>query len=605
MSRPLAIFSTSFKRDLALELDFLFWKHAGCVTYWKKPVCGGRQGHAMDKEAHFLPTTSTRDGVRDRPLATPPFAFLRRPLVGLAFFFTLGTGCGLTFYLQDYLVLGAALAFFLLAVGHLHIAGMRAPNSVRNVPLPLYSCLFFVGWAAVLAHPLDSPRAGARLRELDGLRVDTAGVVAGDPVRAFLKHKGGRVGTFPFVTEQWRSDGATQAGRQQFTILWQAPSGLPAPTYGEYWTLSGTASVFPKKGIRKKRLYLSVDPSGARRLSQNHGRRLAAWCYAARRKAAHTLTIGIRDCPRQTGVMQSLLLGYRERLTDSQEEMFASTGTLHIFAISGTHVVIICTIIAFALRTLGISRQNWGLFLAPILCAYTLATGAAPSAVRACIMTSLYFMAPWLGRKSDISSTLALSVLIILAWSPGQLFEAGFLCSFVVVIGLVAFCPLLESPFRRLSAADSLQIQPEAPGMAVLRSVAQRVVALAALNVAAWISSAPLTAYFFQRFAPIGLLSNFIVIPLAFLSVIAGSLSIVLGPCSEIAAEVFNHANLALTAALISTAQFFAKCSWGTMRIAQPPLWIVVCCYLALVFLAAVGSFYHRSRCCQFVITER
>jgi competence protein ComEC len=241
--------------------------------------------------------------------------------------------------------------------------------------------------------------------------------------------------------------------------------------------------------------------------------------------------------------------------------------------------VIVCGLLVFVLRALRISRILWVFFLAPLLAAYTVATGCEPSATRACIMAVAYFTAPCLGRRTDVLSALALAALIILAWSPAQVCAAGFLCSFVVVGGLVVLCPLLERPLRPLWSPDPLRAQPERWAARLLRAGGRGTAGLLALNAAAWLSSAPLTAYFFGRFTPVALLSNFVVIPLAFAAVLAGCLAVVLGACLAPAADLFNHANLLLARVLMAAAERLLRLPGGSIAVGPPPAWAVLGCY--------------------------
>jgi hypothetical protein len=64
-------------------------------------------------------------------------------------------------------------------------------------------------------------------------------------------------------------------------------------------------------------------PHDRRLLSSGDGGWFARRCYDARRAAADYLAIGIRDHPIEVGILQSLILGYRERLTDEMATLFA------------------------------------------------------------------------------------------------------------------------------------------------------------------------------------------------------------------------------------------------------------------------------------------
>ena len=77
-------------------------------------------------------------------------------------------------------------------------------------------------------------------------------------------------------------------------------------------------------------------------------------------------------------------------LPETEYTLFAATGTLHIFAISGLHVGVMAVLFAMVLKLAGLSRAHWILPLAPALVVYTLMTGMRVSALRACLMAICY-----------------------------------------------------------------------------------------------------------------------------------------------------------------------------------------------------------------------
>ena len=80
--------------------------------------------------------------------------------------------------------------------------------------------------------------------------------------------------------------------------------------------------------------------------------------------------------------------------------------------------------------------------------------------------------------------------------------------------------------------------------------------------------------------------ANLVVIPLVFLVVPAGCLSLLLGSCVWVLAEIFNHANLALVWVLSRTMQAVRAIPGGSVDIAQPCIWPVLAWYFVLGSLA-------------------
>ena len=223
--------------------------------------------------------------------------------------------------------------------------------------------------------------------------------------------------------------------------------------------------------------------------------------------------------------------------------------------------------------------------MAPLLILYTVMTGLQPSAVRACIMAIVYWLAPLLGRKPDIFTTLAVSAIIILAIQPEDLTNIGFILSYTAVLGLVLYCPVFSDLLKRSFAHDPLKLEPDPAWQTNLRALWHHFSDLLSVSTAAWLVTTPLTILFFGTFSPIGLPANLLVVPLSSLVIITGVLSLTLGSITLVFADLFNHANLALITLMTESAKWFAAIPYGYMKAPQVPLWTVLGFYGVLLII--------------------
>ena len=140
---------------------------------------------------------------------------------------------------------------------------------------------------------------------------------------------------------------------------------------------------------------------------------------------------------------------------------------------------------------------------------YMLATGAAPAAVRACLMAMLTL---WLARRHRLKDglhLLAASMMAMLIWDPLLIEDVSFQLSFIVTAGLLLFVPVVTAslpirwPWLRSSVAVALTAQA---------------------------ISFPLTAYYFHAVHLLSLPANFVLVPLvSFIVLPLGMASVVLG----------------------------------------------------------------------------
>ncbi len=455
-------------------------------------------------------------------------------------------------------------------------------------PLPfILVSVLCIGWANAASNITESePSIPAIITLPSG--VSLTGIVADEPVCTTTKN-GKLSWKFPITVERirtgWTNDWQKVTGKVRIRL--SAESGDRLPAYGERWTFSGylNQATF-KQGLfagKPGGLFFSGSTKKCWRLASDQGSAFIKKCLEGRVWAGHLLSYGITDKPEQVCILNSILLGYYSQIPRDLYQAFANTGTLHVFAISGSHVVILGGAIIFMLAACGLPRTRWVLFLGPLLILYTAMTGLQPSAIRACIMGIIFWMAPLLGRKPDIFTTLAASAILILAISPDDLINIGFLLSYIAVLGLVLFCPVFSKLLRQCFTHDPLKLEADPGWQESLRALWHFFSDLLSVSAAAWLVTTPLTIMFFGTFSPIGLPSNLLVVPLSSIVIITGVLSLTLGSCALFLADLFNHANLALIVMMTQSAQWFASIPHGYVKAPPLPLWAAIVFYAALL----------------------
>jgi ComEC/Rec2-related protein len=250
-----------------------------------------------------------------------------------------------------------------------------------------------------------------------------------------------------------------------------------------------------------------------------------------RYSAADRITRGLDRMPAEKSLILAMTLGFRSDIPRKTMRTFRHAGTIHIFAISGLHVLLIAEIIAGCLGAFGISRKYWVIPLAPILAAYVFLTGGQPSAMRAGLMATIFYAAPLFGRRSDPLNTIACTALILVPANPEIVTDLGFILSFSMVTGIVLFLPsvqaLLDRLFRPETATEAMAIDTLTAGrlspwkrfLFWIRHIPLALRLTCAKHIPVAITAAlvsfPLTAHFFGFCTSYALLANIVVIPLA------------------------------------------------------------------------------------------
>ena len=521
----------------------------------------------------------------------------RRPLVGLAAAFVLGDAVGLATGHWH----GAAGAW--LGVALLWLVSRRVRRIGRLEGIATLLLVFASGWLGA-AIAMDRRSAEVALLEhcTTARLVTVCGRVDGD---VEILKLGNRSSACRFALREVSVCDGSGTNRLQsipFQVTWygiseQISTHSLLPATGERWRLSGKLLVGNGQA-RKVHATLRTTAKEAQRLAPASLRDWPTLTGRARQWMAERLTRGIRDWGAMPSLVQAIFLGLRHDVPPELQQLFRDSGIVYAFAIAGLHVAIVAAFVVSLLSILGVPRHWWCVPLAPAIFFYTAATGMSASALRACLMAVLYFGAPLLGRRPDKLSTLAAAAVIALGIAPFQLQDVGFCLSFAVMGGLLLLYPSLALIFKRGLGVDDAALEARAANelggelsAARKRGLRWRVWLLrgaadvAAVALTAWLSSSPLTAYYFGRLTPGSLLASLPVAPLLFGVGMASCCGLIVGVISPWAEAVFNHAAGALAQVMVWVAQAAAALPGCSMTISKPTEWEVAGWYAALLVL--------------------
>ena len=200
------------------------------------------------------------------------------------------------------------------------------------------------------------------------------------------------------------------------------------------------------------------------------------------------------------GILAAMTLGEKSQVDTQLKETYSQVGASHILALSGLHLTIIYGVITLFVGWRRI-RMVSQLLIVLAIWGFAFLVGLAPSVMRAAFMISVYALLS-LGHRERMSiNTLAFTAIVMLVIRPLSVYDMGFQLSFAAVFAILLFQPL----FNGLVPAHVLQRHRWLKFLWGLTTV----------SLSAQIGTAPLIAYYFERFATYFLLANYVVIPLA------------------------------------------------------------------------------------------
>jgi competence protein ComEC len=213
--------------------------------------------------------------------------------------------------------------------------------------------------------------------------------------------------------------------------------------------------------------------------------------------------------------MLALLTGQRNYIDQETYNIFISTGIIHTLAVSGLHVGIIYMFLLVLLKPL--HRYGWSKKLSLIikmaaLLFFAFLTGLSASVMRATLMFLIMIAGKILNRNSPVLNSVFLSAFLLLGINPYLLFEIGFQLSYSAVIGILLFQPLLYN----IMHSDY--------------PIVNWIFQLVSVSIAAQLGTLPFSLFYFNQFPTYFLLGNIIAIPYVTISIITGSILIIISP---------------------------------------------------------------------------
>ncbi|MHC4959953.1 MAG: ComEC/Rec2 family competence protein [Planctomycetota bacterium] len=203
----------------------------------------------------------------------------------------------------------------------------------------------------------------------------------------------------------------------------------------------------------------------------------------------------------------ALLLGYRSGLSAEDRALFGRTGTLHVLAISGLHVMLLVGAVHALLKVCGLGPRSAAACSLALALLYVPLTGGAAPIRRAVTMLVFYGIALVRGRPPDAASALGGAAALLAIADPLDVRRIGFHLSFAAAAGIA----LLAGPWQhRWSRRHRLLAR--FPAVRADRPLRLRLAAylLSALPVslAAWCATAALVAHAFGVVTPLAPLAN-------------------------------------------------------------------------------------------------
>ncbi|HEX4211028.1 MAG TPA: DNA internalization-related competence protein ComEC/Rec2 [Candidatus Binataceae bacterium] len=217
--------------------------------------------------------------------------------------------------------------------------------------------------------------------------------------------------------------------------------------------------------------------------------------------------------------MRALIIGDRSGIGEPLRQRFALTGMAHLLVISGLHLGIVAGAAFMAMRFMlwrtaptlmasGYASKLAAATAALAAIGYSTIAGHHVSTTRALVMVLAYMGAIMIDRSREFMASLVLAALIICLAMPGSTADIGFQLSFFAVGAILI-------GMRRFSAWWRWRyVIGTEPNSTLLWRAREGMAQYVAISFWAMVGTAPLTGFYFNQFAIVGLAANAIVVPI-------------------------------------------------------------------------------------------
>ncbi|AQQ70876.1 ComEC family competence protein [Limihaloglobus sulfuriphilus] len=158
-----------------------------------------------------------------------------------------------------------------------------------------------------------------------------------------------------------------------------------------------------------------------------------------RTKALELLAKGFDRSEPALNMAAAVTLGERSTLPPAMYESLRKSGLMHLLSLSGLHIGMITAMIWWLGKLFALTRKQRGALCLLLLMLFILAVPSRSPVIRAAVVCSVFCLSAILGKRAVSFNTLSLAAIILLLVNPRNLFNTGFVLSFLAVAGILIF----------------------------------------------------------------------------------------------------------------------------------------------------------------------
>jgi len=269
--------------------------------------------------------------------------------------------------------------------------------------------------------------------------------------------------------------------------------------------------------------------------------------------------------PEETSsLLIGILLGDKSGISEEIIENFKISNLSHILSVSGAHTSYIMLGLTYVLNKSKITKKWVYIITILILCIFMFITNFTSSVIRACLMAIITIASKIFHQKSDIITSIALSLLIILITNPFSINEIGLQLSYLGTMGIILFNKNIEKLLSKLK-------------------INKKVANLFSITFSAQIMIMPIMIFNFNTISLNFWISNLLASPILGIIMILGFITIFVSFVSfNLAKLLAILLNLCLKL-IILIAKLVSKIPFSNILIKTPYVLVVILIYILIL----------------------
>lgn len=297
--------------------------------------------------------------------------------------------------------------------------------------------------------------------------------------------------------------------------------------------------------------------------------------YAIKNKVLDIISYSLDK--NQAGLLEGMLIGYKDGLDENAFTAFSKAGLTHIMVASGMNVAFIILPFTFIFKKLRLSRFKANIITIFVLVLFVFVTGFSASVVRAVIMGIIILAGRIIMREPEIYTSISASALILLIINPYTLFDIGFQLSFGAPLSLVMFYPQIKS-FTECKYIPNI------------------ISDTLAATIAAQLGVIPITLYYFNNFSTFSIISNILVVPLVEFVTIIGFIMVFARLLNIYLAVIIGYINNTFLSFILFVTEVTSKIPFALLKLPTPSLGMVLFYYLLIIYIFKARNYFKAKK---------